>query len=86
MIVGNDLTVKAIREGKKLPLVLIACDASDNSKKRALDCCAYHGVAAAELPHTAQELGHLVKKGSSVAAVGILDEGFAAALQREMNG
>ena len=80
LIVGTDLTVKAIREKKGVYLVLLASDASDNTVKRATDCCTHYGVTCRTLPVTTEELGRLVGKGSAVAAAGVSDREFASAI------
>ena len=86
MTLGTDLTVKAIREGKGIFLVLIACDASDNAKKRAQNCCAYYHVPQAILPHRTAELGSLLGKRAGLAVVGIADKGFADAIEASQKG
>ena len=80
LIVGTDLTVKAIREQKGVYLVLLARDASDNTVKRITDCCTHYEVPLRTLPLTTEELGHLVGKGSAVAAAGVSDRDFASAI------
>ncbi len=89
LIIGSNLTVAAVREaeylkkGKKTPhLVLLATDASDNTKKKIQNCCTYHQVAYFVIPLSASELGHAIGNGMDVSAVGIADVGFSEAVKK----
>lgn len=67
LIVGEDKILEAIRSGKAR-LVIIAGDASDNTKKRYSDKCSYYGVNVYEYG-TKVTLQH--------AAVAINDRNFS---------
>lgn len=86
MIVGTELTVEAIRAGKKIALVLISSDASDNTSKRIGNCCKFYNTEIAVLPFQSSALGQLIGKKGSVSVVGITDEGFADAIFKLMKG
>ena len=85
MTVGTELSVKAVRE-KKCALLLISCDASDNTVKRITNASAYYGVRCETLKQSSEELAHLVGKSGCVAVVGITDERFSAAILKSMKG
>ena len=76
---------EALKKGKSGVLaVLLASDASDNTKKRLNDKCKYYGARIIDLPLTCAELGSAVGKSGSVAAVGITDEGLCAAVENKL--
>ncbi len=78
-VLGTDLVCKAMRRGELLSVIL-ASDASDNTKKRIRDKTAFYGVRLIEIDACSDELGRSVGKSGSVAAVGITDENFSSAL------
>ncbi|MBO4353409.1 MAG: ribosomal L7Ae/L30e/S12e/Gadd45 family protein [Clostridia bacterium] len=75
IVFGTDAVCDAIREGKML-LVLIASDASENSKKRITNCASYYKVKT-ETPDglTTATLGTSIGR-SPTACIGITDENF----------
>ncbi len=76
---------EALKKGKNaVCAVLVAADASDNTKKRLNDKCKYYGTRIIDLPLTSAELGLAVGKSGSVAAVGITDEGLCAAVENKL--
>lgn len=82
--VGEDNTGSAARAGKAA-LLLLACDASDNARKRAEGFAAARGLPLTELPFTKEEFSSAVGlRGGSMAAV--TDTGFAGALLRALAG
>lgn len=82
-VLGSDLVCKALRR-KELFLVLLASDASDNTKKRIRDKTSFYKVSLAELPLTCDELGRSVGKMGGVACVGVADDSFSKALQKQI--
>lgn len=78
---GNDTVEKTIREGKA-KLVIVACDASDNTKKKFTDKCTYYNT---ELLFAGDKeiLGKFVGKEFR-AVVAVTDEGFAKALSEKI--
>lgn len=68
------MTDKAVHEGKA-KVVIVATDASDNTKKEFRDMCSYYKVPYYEYA-TKEELGHSMGKEMR-ASVAITDEGFA---------
>lgn len=77
---GDAMCEEAIRQ-KKAKLVLIAKDASDNTRKKFRDKAAFYQIEAVELPFAKSEMGKAMGLGErSVAAV--TDQGLADSLQR----
>lgn len=76
---GEFMTEKAVKDGSA-SLVVIGCDASDNTKKNFTDMCRFYHV-----PYyfygTKEELGHAMGKQMR-ASLAIRDEGFARNLIR----
>lgn len=78
LAVGEDSTGDAVRAGKA-KLLLIAADASDNARKRAMGYLTGRNAIPVELPYTKEEISAAVGTGGcSMAAV--TDMGFANAL------
>ena len=87
-VIGTPLVCTALSQGRgKAPLlVLLAEDASPNTKKRITDRTAFYGVALCSLPLSCAQLAHTVgKKEASVAAVGVTDQNLAAAIKAALD-
>ena len=84
LVIGTPLICTALSraaKGKTPLVVLMAADASANTKKRLTDRTAFYGVACIPLPLSCAELAHVIgKKEALVAAVGVTDENLAAAI------
>ena len=76
---GEFSTEKAIKEGRAF-LVVVAEDASDNTKKKFRDSCAWYHVPMCILA-TKEELGSSTGKAMR-ASLAVLDEGLANAILR----
>ncbi len=75
IVFGTDAVCDSMRD-KKVVLTLIAEDASENSKKRILNCASYYNTKTETLNGVSTEtLGASIGK-SSVACIGITDENF----------
>ncbi len=72
---GTDEAIDAMRGGKA-SVVLVASDASDNTKKRVSDKANTYGVRYEEIPFTRDELGQAVGK-TSCACAAICGNDFA---------
>ncbi len=77
LITGEDNIINNIRN-QKVYLVLVANDASLNSKKKYFDKCKFYNVSVVEAGTIAQ-LSHAIGKENRVA-IGICDRGFAKGL------
>ncbi len=88
LTIGTPLICTALSHGKgKAPtLVLLAEDASPNTKKRITDRTAFYGVELRSLPLTCAQLAHAIgKKEALVAAVGVTDQNLAAAIRAALD-
>ena len=82
LVSGGELTLKAVRNGSA-KLVVLATDASAQTKKKFHDKCTYYGVDLVEFRSMA-ELGRaLGKEKRSVLAV--TEEGFAKTILDRAN-
>ena len=79
---GEFSTEKAVKGGRGR-LVIVAEDASDNTKKMFTNMCKYYKVPFVVFG-TKEELGHWVGKAYR-ASICILDEGFAKAVLKKIN-
>lgn len=80
VIIGTDMSTVAIRGKNKPYLVVLSVDASENSKKRIDDACAYHEVKLVKSTYTKNEIGDAVGQKGGAACIAITDEGFAQTL------
>ena len=87
VVCGEGAVKDSIRYGKA-QLVIIATDASDNTKKSITNSCKYYGVEY-YIQGTKETIGHSVGNSYN-AVVAITDPGFAKSiqghLQRNTNG
>lgn len=74
VVSGEFSTEKAVKQ-KNAFLVIVADDASDNTKKEFRDMCSYYHVPVYFFSEK-EELGHAIGKEFR-ASLAILDEGFA---------
>ena len=79
---GEFQTETAVKSGTAY-LVVVAEDASDNTKKLFQDKCSFYKVPLMILG-TKEELGHAIGKEYR-ASLAVLDEGFANAVMKKMN-
>jgi ribosomal protein L7Ae-like RNA K-turn-binding protein len=83
LVIGTPLICTALSKGKsEAPaLVLLASDASPNTKKRITDRTAFYGTVLCSLPLSCAQLARVIgKKEALVAAVGVTDQNLAAAI------
>lgn len=83
-LVGVPLIAAALQKnaaGKTPLVVLLANDASENTRKRVINKCAFYRVPLCEMPVDGALLAHTVgKREGLVAAVGVTDAGLAGAI------
>lgn len=79
---GEFLTEQAIRE-RRAKLVIIAGDASGNTKKKFLDSCSYYKVPVVVFGDK-DTLGGAIGKGFR-ASLAVLDPGFASSISKKLN-
>lgn len=82
-VFGSEQCESRVRCGR-LPLVILAEDASDNTKKRMQDKCRTYRVPLISFG-TVESLAKLTGKGK-VSVLGIGDQGFAAAILKIYGG
>jgi ribosomal protein L7Ae-like RNA K-turn-binding protein len=81
LVTGDETVLKAVRGGK-VRLVIMAADASDNTKKKYRDKCATFEVALIEAFDRAA-LGAAIGKEERVL-IGIADSGFASMIRKAL--
>lgn len=79
VVAGEFMVENGIKDGS-VHLVLIAEDASDNTKKKFRNMCDYRKIPF-EILETKESLGKAIGKDIR-ATIGITDEGFTKALQK----
>ncbi|OEG00442.1 50S ribosomal protein L7 [Vulcanibacillus modesticaldus] len=79
IISGEELLIKGIQTGKVF-LVIIAQDASENTRKKLTDKCSYYNIPY-KVSFEREQLGHAIGKFSRVA-IGITDQGFSKQLNK----
>lgn len=83
-LVSGEETVEKALKAHKVKLVILAEDASDNTKKKFKDMCTYRNVEWIEFC-SKYELGNALGKHIR-ATIGILDEGFAKSIKEKIVG
>ena len=82
-VVTGDVLLQAIRQ-KKVYLVIIASDASENTRKKYLDKCSYYKIDCM-IEGTIDDLSLAIGKDNRVA-VGINEKGFAKQIKTKLGG
>lgn len=85
VVAGTNLVTDAIRSASpsKYPwAVFVAEDASENTKKRVINCCTYYEVPYYLTALDSSVMGDAIGKSGSISAVGITDKGIADALAK----
>lgn len=81
LVSGEFQTLEAVRKGSAM-LVVIAEDASDNTKKLFSDKCSYYGIPVAGFG-TKEELGRAIGKDLR-SSLGVCDAGLADAIIKRL--
>ncbi len=79
---GEDICSRAVRN-RRSRLVIVACDAADNTKKSITDTCKHYNVRCIEAA-TKAELGNCTGADSR-AVVSVNDDNFAKAILDRLN-
>jgi ribosomal protein L7Ae-like RNA K-turn-binding protein len=82
-IVSGETLLKSI-QSNKVQLVLLANDASENTKKKYLDKCKYYSVPIYLIDDT-DSLSKAIGKDNRVC-VGVIDVGFASKIKSILGG
>ena len=81
LVSGEFQTLDAIRSGSAM-LVIVAEDASGNTRKLFTDKCSYYGVPV-EIYGTKEELGKAIGKDFR-SSLGVCDAGLADVISRQL--
>ena len=79
--VGTDIACDSVRSGNA-KLLIVAHDASDNTKKRVFNCAKYYEVACYEVPIGQNDLGHALGKKGATAALSLNDRNMAKGITK----
>lgn len=82
VVSGEYKTEQAVRSGRA-KLVVIAEDASGNTKKKFLNSCRYYEIPLAVFGEK-EALGHAIGKQFR-ASLAILDQGFASSISKNLD-
>ena len=82
LVIGTETVCKSLSLKAKPRLVVIASDVSAATLKKIVTKCEFYQVKSVQINIGADELGDLLGKTYSPAAVGIMDEGFAEQISR----
>lgn len=84
VIIGTDPVCSAMAErgGKRARLVLVACDASEGTKKKLLTKAEFYSVETLIINIDSSELGRLLGKLYAPATVAIIDDRFAEEIRK----
>lgn len=81
-VVSGEFSVEnAVKDGSAM-LVIVAQDASDNTRKLFKDKCSYYGVPVYAYG-TKEELGHCIGKEIR-SSVAVLEEGLARTIEKHL--
>ena len=80
VIFGTPMVCDAMRAGKKIHLVIEACDSSENTHKRINDRCAYYGVKHVRANVGTGQFAHAMGKSGDLAVIAVTDQGMAKAI------
>ena len=86
LVVGANLVSTLVRSDKKPCLVLLALDASPNTKKVIESACRHHGVPCRTVPYSMDALSHAIGASYYISCVAVSDAGFARMISERMNG
>lgn len=78
VVAGEDTCIRAVKSNKVF-LVIVAEDASDNTKKEFSNACSYRGINISFFGRK-KHLGRYVGKEMR-AVIGVLDRGFSTVLK-----
>lgn len=84
LVSGEFQTLEAIRKGSAR-LVIVAEDASDNTKKLFSDKCRSYGVPIRYFG-TREEFGDAIGKESLRSSLGVCNAGLADAIMKQLDG
>jgi len=91
LLCGTDMVCEAVRRNAphsadhrkgSVGVVMIASDASENTRKRIGNCCSHYHVPCVDIPVDRSTLSHAIGRMASTAVCAVFDQGFLASLAR----
>ena len=82
LVIGTEIVCRAMASKLAPKLIVIASDVSAGTLKKIVTKCEFYGIKSVQINIGADELGDLLGKTYSPAAVGVMDEGFAEQISR----
>lgn len=82
---GTNFVSTFIRSDKKPSLVLLAEEASDNTKKLIEGSCRHHKVPCRLVSYSMDELSHAIGASYYISCVAIFDRGFASTIEEKLD-
>ncbi len=82
-VLGTDMICEKMRAKRKPVLVLVSHTASDATRERLTKKCVFYNIPYHLVEISTEELGRLMGKSGAIAAVALIDEGFARELIAE---
>ncbi|MBQ3182543.1 MAG: ribosomal L7Ae/L30e/S12e/Gadd45 family protein [Clostridia bacterium] len=79
--IGTDIACDSVRSGNAR-IVMVAHDASANTKKRAFNCAKYYETACYEIPIGQNDLGQYVGKKGAVSVLSLNDGNMAKGITK----
>lgn len=83
-ISGTSLVSTFVRSENKPSLVLMACDASDNTQKLLDSACRHHKVVYYKTDYSMDEISNAIGASYYIACVAIMDRGFAEGISQRL--
>lgn len=81
-VVSGEFMVESAIKSEEVCLCIVACDASENTKKKFRNMCTYRNIDLIEFGDKTI-LGHAIGKEIR-ATIGIVDEGFAKTIKSQL--
>ena len=78
---GTELSCDSVRSGNAR-LLMVAHDASANTKKRVFNCARYYEVACYEIPIGQNDLGHAIGKKGVTSALAVTDSNMTNGIEK----
>ena len=85
VVIGTEQVIAFLKK-ERLKLVLLSGTASEGTKKKIGFKCEFYKTRVYEVAVDADELGRLLGKTYSPAAVGITDENFSNVIAKHLDG
>ena len=87
LIIGTEMICKSMANKKSGPkLVVVSTGASEGTKKKLSTKCEFYGIKMVQINMSTDELGALIGKTYTPAAVGVTDEGFSREIEKAAVG